>query len=36
MTAAIYARVSTADQKCEMQLQECRAYCARKGAFCAA
>jgi putative DNA-invertase from lambdoid prophage Rac len=31
MKAAIYARVSTADQKCEMQLGELRAYLARRG-----
>jgi putative DNA-invertase from lambdoid prophage Rac len=31
MTAAIYARVSTEDQQCEMQLTELRAYCERQG-----
>jgi DNA invertase Pin-like site-specific DNA recombinase len=31
MNAAIYARVSTADQKCEMQLRELREYCSRRG-----
>jgi len=31
MKAAIYARVSTVDQKCEMQLRESREYCARRG-----
>ena len=29
MKAAIYARVSTADQHCELQLAELRAYCSR-------
>lgn len=29
--SAIYARVSTADQNCEMQLRELREYCARRG-----
>ncbi len=29
MTAAIYARVSTDDQHCEMQLHETRGYCER-------
>jgi len=29
--AAIYARVSTSDQTCEMQLRELREYCARRG-----
>jgi putative DNA-invertase from lambdoid prophage Rac len=28
---AIYARVSTVDQKCEMQLRELREYCSRRG-----
>jgi putative DNA-invertase from lambdoid prophage Rac len=28
--AAIYARVSTTDQNCEMQLRELREYCARR------
>jgi len=28
---AIYARVSTDDQSCELQLQECREYCERRG-----
>lgn len=28
---AIYARVSTADQNCEMQLRELRDYCQRRG-----
>jgi DNA invertase Pin-like site-specific DNA recombinase len=31
MKAAIYARVSTTDQNCEMQLRELREYCARHG-----
>lgn len=31
MVAAIYARVSTEDQHCEMQLTELRAYCERMG-----
>jgi DNA invertase Pin-like site-specific DNA recombinase len=31
MKAAIYARVSTIDQHCEMQLKELREYCARRG-----
>jgi len=31
MRAAIYARVSTADQNCEMQLKELRKYCSRRG-----
>jgi putative DNA-invertase from lambdoid prophage Rac len=31
MTAAIYARVSTEDQQCEMQLTELRAYVERMG-----
>jgi len=31
MNCAIYARVSTADQKCELQLRELRAYCERRG-----
>ena len=30
MRAAIYARVSTVDQHCEMQLRELRDYCARR------
>lgn len=30
MKAAIYARVSTADQNCERQLSELREYCARR------
>ncbi len=30
-TAAIYARVSTYDQHCELQLSELRAYCERMG-----
>jgi putative DNA-invertase from lambdoid prophage Rac len=29
--AALYARVSTTDQNCEMQLRELREYCARRG-----
>jgi putative DNA-invertase from lambdoid prophage Rac len=29
--AAIYARVSTADQTCELQLRELREYCERRG-----
>src|SRR5690348_2729763 len=29
--AAIYARVSTADQNCDMQLRDLREYCARRG-----
>jgi putative DNA-invertase from lambdoid prophage Rac len=28
---ALYARVSTTDQNCEMQLRELREYCARRG-----
>ena len=31
MRAAIYARVSTTDQKCEMQLAELREYVSRRG-----
>jgi len=31
MRTAIYARVSTTDQNCEMQLQELREYCERRG-----
>ena len=31
MRAAIYARVSTTDQKCEMQLTELREYVSRRG-----
>jgi putative DNA-invertase from lambdoid prophage Rac len=31
MTAALYARVSTRDQDCAMQLAELRAYCAARG-----
>jgi putative DNA-invertase from lambdoid prophage Rac len=31
MRAAIYARVSTLDQHCEMQLKELREYCERRG-----
>jgi DNA invertase Pin-like site-specific DNA recombinase len=31
MKAAVYARVSTTDQNCEMQLQELREYVARRG-----
>ena len=31
MTAAIYARVSTYDQDCGLQLSELRAYCERSG-----
>jgi putative DNA-invertase from lambdoid prophage Rac len=31
VTTVIYARVSTADQNCEMQLSELRAFCARSG-----
>lgn len=31
MKTAIYARVSTTDQNCEMQLRELREYCARRG-----
>jgi DNA invertase Pin-like site-specific DNA recombinase len=31
MRAAIYARVSTKDQSCEMQLRDLRAYCAARG-----
>jgi len=31
MKAAIYARVSTVDQNCEMQLRELREYCTRRG-----
>ncbi len=33
--AAIYARVSTTDQNCEMQLRELREYVARRGWQCA-
>jgi DNA invertase Pin-like site-specific DNA recombinase len=29
--AAIYARVSTADQTCDLQLRDLREYCARRG-----
>jgi putative DNA-invertase from lambdoid prophage Rac len=29
--AAIYARVSTTDQNCEMQVRELREYCSRRG-----
>jgi DNA invertase Pin-like site-specific DNA recombinase len=29
--AAIYARVSTAEQNCDMQLAELREYCLRRG-----
>ena len=29
--AAIYARVSTSDQNCEMQLRDLREYCQRRG-----
>jgi putative DNA-invertase from lambdoid prophage Rac len=31
MRVAIYARVSTTDQNCEMQLRELRDYCGRRG-----
>ena len=31
MKAAIYARVSTSDQNCEMQLRELREYAHRRG-----
>src|ERR1700737_4988801 len=31
MRAVLYARVSTTDQNCEMQLQEMREYCQRRG-----
>ena len=31
MRIALYARVSTADQSCEMQLRELRDYAARRG-----
>ena len=31
MNAAIYARVSTTDQSCELQLRELREYAARRG-----
>jgi len=31
MRASIYARVSTIDQHCELQLKELREYCARRG-----
>jgi DNA invertase Pin-like site-specific DNA recombinase len=31
MKAALYARVSTTDQNCEMQLRELRDYCVRRG-----
>jgi DNA invertase Pin-like site-specific DNA recombinase len=30
MRAAVYARVSTTDQNCEMQLKELREYCQRR------
>lgn len=30
-TVAIYARVSTDDQRCDLQLNELRAYCERRG-----
>ena len=31
MRTAIYARVSTSDQSCEMQIRELRDYAARRG-----
>jgi DNA invertase Pin-like site-specific DNA recombinase len=31
MIVAIYARVSTSDQSCEMQLHELREYIAKRG-----
>ncbi|MGD0297638.1 MAG: recombinase family protein [Bryobacteraceae bacterium] len=31
LSAAIYARVSTQDQNCEMQVRELRDYVARRG-----
>src|SRR5579872_2100174 len=31
MRTAIYARVSTTDQNCDMQLRELREYCQRRG-----
>ncbi len=31
MRAGIYARVSTKDQSCEMQMRDLRAYCAARG-----
>lgn len=31
MRAALYARVSTTDQSCEMQLRELREYAVRRG-----
>ena len=31
MRTALYARVSTTDQTCEMQLRELREYAARRG-----
>src|SRR5579871_3642777 len=31
MKAAIYARVSTADQNCELQIRELHEYCSRRG-----
>ena len=31
MKAAIYARVSTGDQNCHMQVAELRQYCATRG-----
>ena len=31
MTIAIYARESTSDQSCEMQLHELRQYVAKRG-----
>ena len=30
-TAAVYARVSTADQRCDLQLRDLREYCERRG-----
>lgn len=31
LTCAVYARVSTTDQNCELQLRELREHCARRG-----
>ena len=33
MRVAIYARVSTKDQSCDLQLRDLRAYCAARGIF---
>jgi hypothetical protein len=34
MRTAIYARVSTKDQSCDLQLRDLRAYCAARGFSC--